>query len=381
MEQVFNEHAQIKVIGVGGGGNNIIKTMKESGLNSVEYIAVNTDAQALNASNADVKLRIGKKGTGAGANPEVGRKAAEESLDEISKLIEGCDMVFITAGMGGGTGTGAAPVIAGLCKQMGILTVAVVTKPFSWEGVPRMDQALKGIQELNDNTDAIIVIPNNKLKDYVKQKSQGTAQAKNAKPMGFKEALQESDNVTLLAVQGICDLIQITGIINLDFQDVTTTLESGGSCLMGIGSATGEGKAQKATLAAMQNPLLEHGIENAKSVIFNVTGGPDFAFEELDEVSELIYEQVDREKARIIMGAVQKEDMDNDEIRVTIVATGFDHDPAAKPSANENRNLFTKSPRQTEERSFGEVEQPKARPVDNLNEKIPSFLLGKRNQL
>jgi len=377
MNNVEHQGAKIKVIGIGGGGNNIVNHMVREGLYGVEYIAINTDEQVLALCQASSKIKIGKKGLGAGANPEVGRRAAEESLDEIKELVEGTEMVFIAAGMGGGTGTGAAPVVAALCREMGILTVGVVTKPFSWEGTPRMEQALKGIAELNDNTDAIIVIPNNKLKDYIKQKSAGQGKVKSP---GILEAFRESDNVTRFAVQGICDLIQIPGLINLDFEDVKTTLQSGGSCLMGIGTAKGEDRAKKATLAAMHNPLLEHGIDDAKAVIFNVTGGNDFSFDDLDEASDLIYDHVDKERAKIIVGAVIKEELEEGEIQVTVVATGFDHNPSLKGNeANKTKNVFGVLPQEEKEEPVQEKRQ--VREIDDITDDgIPSFLLGKRRR-
>lgn len=357
--------AKIKVIGVGGGGNNVINHMIREKVAGVDFIAINTDGQALDLSECEVRIKIGKKGLGAGANPEVGKRAAEESLDEIRPLVEGSEMVFIAAGMGGGTGTGAAPVIAGMCRELGILTVGVVTTPFSWEGVPRMDQAQKGKQEFEKNCDAIIVIPNNKLRDYLKQ---------IGKKLGIQDGFKESDNVTLHAVQGICDLIQIPGLINLDFEDVKTVLSNGGSCLMGIGYAEGDDRAKKATLAAMHNPLLEHGIDNAKAVIFNVTGGSEFSFDDLDEASEIIYESVDKQKAKIIVGAVVKDDMDPNAIQVTVVATGFEENKTAPAEKRQQFDIL----RQNETR-FESSRQVKE--VDDIEEDgIPSFLLGKRTR-
>lgn len=362
MEQ---QGAKIIVIGVGGAGNNLINHMIDEHVAGVDYVSVNTDQQALDLSLAEVKIKIGKKGLGAGANPEIGRRAAEESLEEIKKYVEGYEMAFITAGMGGGTGTGAAPVIAGMCRELGLLTVGVVTKPFSWEGKRRMDQAELGQAEFQKNTDAIITIPNNRLREYLK--TQG-------KKLVLKEAFKEVDNVLRFAVQGICDLIQIPGLINLDFEDVKTILQSGGSSLMGVGSAEGEDRAKKATLAAMHNPLLEHGIDNAHGVIFNVTGGSDFTFEDLDEASEIIHEHVSPE-ANIIVGAVIKDDVPEGTIQVTVVATGFEAiDLSLTESSQKNQfDILRQSETRQEHRPVKQVS-------DLTDDGIPSFLLGKRDR-
>ena len=360
--------AKIIVIGVGGAGNNVVNHMIRSEVRGVDFLAINTDEQALELSLAQNKVQIGKKGLGAGANPEVGKRAAEESIEEIKKLVEGYDMVFVAAGMGGGTGTGAAPVVAALCCDLGALTIGVVTKPFSWEGKKRMEQADKGIAEFEKNTDAIIKIPNNLLREYLKQLG---------KRVGLMEGFTETDNVLRHAVQGISDLIQIPGLINLDFADTEKILKSGGSSLMGIGIAEGEDRAKKATLAAMHNPLLEHGIDNAHGVIFNVTGGPDFSFEDLDEASEIIHEHVATD-AEIIVGAVIKEDMPEGQIQVTIVATGFEQEMIETKDTKSRNNfdiLYQTESRQ-ERRPTREV-----REVDEFSDDgIPSFLLGKRNR-
>lgn len=359
--------ANIMVIGVGGAGNNVVNHMIRCDVQGVDFLAINTDDQALELSSAKNKIQVGKKGLGAGANPEVGKRAAEESIEEIKKAVEGYDMVFIAAGMGGGTGTGAAPVVAGLCKELGSLTVGVVTKPFSWEGKKRMEQAEKGIAEFEKNTDAIIKIPNNLLRDYLKQQG---------KRVGLMESFAETDNVLRHAVQGISDLIQIPGLINLDFADTEKILKFGGSSLMGIGIAEGEDRARKATMAAMHNPLLEHGIDNAQGVIFNVTGGSEFAFEDLDEVSEIIHQQVSAD-AEIIVGAVIKEDMAPDQIQVTIVATGFEESMIESKETKTRNNFDILYPNESRQ------ERPTraAREVDDFSDDgIPSFLLGKRNR-
>lgn len=335
----MEENAKIKVIGVGGGGNNAINHMILSKLENVEFIAVNTDAQALNRSLVpeENRIKIGAKltnGLGAGALPEIGKKAAEESREAIQAALENTDMVFISAGMGGGSGTGAAPVIAQIAREMGILTVGVVTLPFDWEGKRRMQQALEGKKVLYENVDTLITIPNNRLREYLKQQN---------KKVGLGDAFQEVDNVLRFAVQGICDLIMIPGLINTDFADIKTIMQVKGSSLMGIGQAEGEGRAKKATLAAMHNPLLEHGIDNAKGVIFNVTGGSDFSYDDLDEASDIIHQHVS-EDANIIVGAVIKEGMEEGKIQVTVVATGFDENASANGNTmNKSLDVLKKS--------------------------------------
>lgn len=368
---VENEKARIKVIGVGGGGNNAINHMIRSGLANVEFLAINTDNQSINCSMADEanRIQIGGKltrGLGAGANPEVGKKAAEESREEIQRALADTDMVFISAGMGGGSGTGAAPVIAEIARDMGILTVGAVTMPFDWEGKKRMQQAIEGRKALYENVDTLITIPNNRLREYLKSQN---------KQVILTQAFQEVDNVLRFAVQGICDLIMIPGLINLDFADIKTIMQVKGSSLMGIGQAEGEGRAKKATLAAMHNPLLEHGIDNAKGVIFNVTGGPDFAYDDLDEASEIIYQHVSPE-ANIIVGAVVKEDMEEGKIQVTLVATGFDENTATKDQTlNKSFDIMkknTEAPATTQRAASSNA----TREIDSLSEElgIPTFL-------
>ena len=308
--------ANIKVVGVGGAGNNGVNRMIDIGIKSVEFIAVNTDKQALNTSKADKKLQIGEKltrGLGAGADPEVGKCSAEESKAEIAEALKGADMVFVTAGMGGGTGTGAAPIVAEISKEMGILTVAVVTKPFPFEGKRRMLQAEAGIEELKQNVDTLIVIPNEKLLQVVEKQT------------GLTEAFKLSDNVLRQGVQGISDLITIPGLVNLDFADVKTIMLNAGIAHIGIGVASGERRAQEAARQAIHSPLLETSIEGAGGVLINVTGGRNLGLLEINEAAELVQKSVDPE-ANIIFGAVIDENL-TDEIVITVIATGFNKTP------------------------------------------------------
>lgn len=377
-------NARIKVFGVGGGGGNALNHMVEMGVQNVEFVSVNTDAQVLALTKATGTIQIGEKitrGLGAGANPDIGRKAAEESRDEIEKHLKDTDMVFVAAGMGGGSGTGAAPVIAEIAREKGILTVGVVTMPFGWEGKKRMKQAYKGRQELYEKVDTLITIPNNKLRDYLKAQN---------KPFVLKQAFQEVDNVLRFAVEGICDLILQPGLINLDFADIKTVMQMRGSSLMGIGESEGDGRAVKATEMAMQSPLLEHGIQGAKGIILNVTGGPDLTFDDLDEASEIISEAA-HEDAEIIVGTVMKDESFEGKIQITIVATGFreDHvekeEPAANTAPREVREPVASAP---EKKNFGIVkedtapeESPEAwKEVKSIEEGlgIPDFLKGIR---
>lgn len=302
--------AQIKVIGAGGGGNNAVNRMVEAQLQGVEFIAVNTDKQALHTSKAEHKIQIGEKltrGLGAGANPEVGKKAAEESKDEIIKVLEGADMVFVTAGMGGGTGTGAAPVVAQIAKELGILTVAVVTKPFSFEAKKRMQNAERGIASLKEKVDTLVVIPNDRLLQVVERKTT------------FTEAFALSDEVLRQGVQGISDLISIPGLINLDFADVKTIMYDTGMAHMGIGRASGENRAEEAAKAAINSPLLESSVEGARGVLLNITAGPDLGIFEVNTAAELVQKNIDPD-ANLIFGAVIDEKM-GDEMSVTVIAT------------------------------------------------------------
>ena len=313
----------IKVIGVGGGGNNVVNRMVRSGTKGVDFVAVNTDKQALNVSSATSKIQIGEKlthGQGAGADPEVGRKAAEESRSQISKALENTDMVFITAGMGGGTGTGAAPIVAEIAKEMDILTVAVVTKPFGFEGPRRMRAAVAGINELKERVDSLVIIPNERLKFATDQK------------ITFVNAFEIADDVLRQAVQSISDLIKDTGFINLDFADVTAVMKNAGMAHMGVGRAAGKGKAEEAARMAISSPLLETSIEGARGVLINVTGSMDIGLEEVEQAATLVQQAVHPD-ALTIFGATFDETLD-DEIRVTVIATGFDEAPDEKKAAD-----------------------------------------------
>lgn len=320
--------ASIKVIGVGGGGSNAVDRMIKSNLRGIEFIAVNTDAQALYNSEAATKINVGKattKGLGAGSNPDVGRQAAEESSDEIREAIGDADMVFITCGMGGGTGTGAAPVIAEVAKEQGILTVAVVTKPFSFEGHRRKTQADEGLENLKTKVDTLITIPNDRILSIIDKKTPIT------------DAFMVVDDVLRQGVQGIADLITVHGMINVDFADVRTVMENAGSALMGIGYGTGENRAIEAAKAAIESPLLELSIDGAKGVLFNITGGNDLSMYEVDEAARIITEASDAE-ANIIFGAVIN-DSYTGEVKITVVATGFDAVPSDTTSFRRHTSL------------------------------------------
>ena len=309
IENVVN----IKVLGVGGGGSNVVNRMVRSGTKGVDFIAVNTDKQALNASSANYKIQIGEKltaGKGAGSNPEIGKKAAEESRNQLSKALENTDMVFITAGMGGGTGTGAAPVVAEIARELGVLTVGVVTKPFGFEGARRMRAAEAGIEELRDKVDSLVIIPNERLKYATDQK------------ITFANAFEIADDVLRQAVQSISDLIRDTGFINLDFADVTAIMKDAGLAHMGVGRAAGKNKAEEAARMAISSPLLETSIDGARGVLINVTGSMDIGLEEVEQAATLVQDAVHPD-ALTIFGAAFDENLD-DEIRVTVIATGFD---------------------------------------------------------
>ncbi|MCM3732254.1 cell division protein FtsZ [Fictibacillus nanhaiensis] len=309
----MDQLATIKVIGVGGGGSNAVNRMIEHGVQGVEFICVNTDAQALNLSKAPVKMQIGTKltrGLGAGANPDIGKKAAEESREQIEEALSGADMVFVTAGMGGGTGTGAAPVVAEIAKDLGALTVGVVTRPFTFEGRKRSTQAVGGISVFKEKVDTLIVIPNDRLLEIVDKNT----------PM--LEAFREADNVLRQGVQGISDLIAVPGLINLDFADVKTIMTERGSALMGIGVGTGENRAAEAAKKAISSPLLETSIDGAKGVLMNITGGANLSLYEVNEAADIVSSASDPE-VNMIFGSVINEEL-KDEILVTVIATGFD---------------------------------------------------------
>lgn len=370
--------AVIKVIGVGGGGNNAVNRMIEHGVQGVEFIAVNTDAQALKLSSAEIKLQIGAKSTrglGAGANPEVGKKAAEESKEQLEEALAGADMVFVTAGMGGGTGTGAAPVIAQIARDLGALTVGVVTRPFTFEGRKRQSQALAGTQAMKEAVDTLIVIPNDRLLEIVDKST----------PM--LEAFREADNVLRQGVQGISDLIAVPGLINLDFADVKTIMSNKGSALMGIGVASGETRAVEAAKKAISSPLLETSITGAKGVLMNITGGASLSLFEVQEAAAIVASASD-EDVNIIFGSVINDDL-KDEIVVTVIATDFNEaavvqDPRQmmRPGLNQ-----TARPQQVQQ-SPQPVQQPvQEETVTTSNNtmsedtyEIPAFLRNRKNR-
>lgn len=319
MEVYSDDLAKIKVIGVGGGGNNALKRMIENGLKGVEFIVINTDKQVIDASNADVRLQIGTKltrGLGAGGDPSVGAKAAEESKNDIADVLSGADMVFITAGMGGGTGTGAAPVVAEVAKDMGILTVGIVTKPFSFEGRKRQIQAEQGVEVLKEKVDTLVTIPNDRLLQIAEKRTT------------MVEAFAMADEVLMHGIQGISDLIAVPNLINLDFADVKSIMFNQGIAHMGIGTSSGENRAVEAAKSAIKSPLLETSIDGAKSVLINVTGA-ELGIFEINEAADLIRESVDKD-ANIIFGAGVDESL-KDDIKITVIATGFD---PGKPAVN-----------------------------------------------
>ena len=353
--------ATIKVIGVGGAGNNAVDRMVESGIKGVDFIAVNTDRQQLLRSKAGQKIQIGEKitrGLGAGANPDIGAQAAEESKAEIQESLRGADMVFVTAGMGGGTGTGAAPIVASCAKEMGILTIGVVTKPFTFEGKKRLSQAERGVESLKGKVDTLVVIPNDKLLQLIDRKT------------SIVEAFKMADDILRQGVQGISDLITITGLVNLDFADVKTIMLNTGMAHMGVGRASGENRAEDAAKQAIQSPLLETSIEGARGVIINITGGSNLGLHEINTAAELIQRSVDSE-ANIIWGSVIDETLDED-IVITVIATGFDKEPGVAQTSSVSSII---------DRAWGEKINSIPAPVDNTNSSndldIPSFLRNK----
>lgn len=346
--------ASIKVVGCGGGGNNAVNRMVDAGLRGVEFIAINTDRQALALSGAQTKIQIGEKmtkGLGAGAVPEVGRRAAEESREEIAQALAGADLVFVTAGMGGGTGTGAAPIVAEVARDLGALTISVVTKPFAFEGKQRMKNAEMGIADLKQRVDTLVVIPNDRLLQVV---SKGTT---------MLEAFRIADDVLRQGIQGISDLIAVPALINLDFADVKTVMESGGMAHMGIGTGKGENRMVEAAKNAISSPLLETNIDGARAVLINITGGEDISIVDINEAANLVMQAADPE-ANIIFGAGIDETM-GDEVRITVIATGFEKtpfppkEPARKPREIEKERLFGSS----SGTSFGSFAAVPARPA------------------
>ena len=349
----------IKVVGVGGAGNNVVNRMVSTGTKGVEFIAINTDKQALAVSNANQKIQIGEKlthGQGAGSDPEIGKRSAEENRNNIAKSFEDADMVFITAGMGGGTGTGAAPTVADIAKEAGVLTVGVVTKPFSFEGKRRMEQAKRGIEELLGKVDSLLIIPNDRLKYATDQK------------VTFANAFEIADDVLRQAVTSISDLIKNTGFINLDFADVTCIMKNAGYAHMGVGTAIGKGKAEEAARAAIASPLMETSITGAHGVLINITGSADMGLEDVEAAASLVQESAHPD-ANIIFGATFDDTMD-DQIRVTVIATGFEDsarpaEPAEKTAAaagdglTKQENLFTAASEMAAEAAAPIAEQPK----------------------
>lgn len=355
------ELCKIKVIGCGGGGNNAVNRMIEEGLKNVEFIGINTDKQALVLSKAGLKIQLGDKltrGLGAGANPEVGRKAAEESRDEITEALKGADMVFITCGMGGGTGTGAAPVVAEIAKSMGILTVGVVTKPFPFEGRKRMIHAEGGINALKQSVDTLVTIPNERLLSLVDKKTT------------LVESFKKADDVLRQGVQGISDLITIPGLINLDFADISTIMINKGLAHMGVGVGKGDNRAQDAAREAISSPLLETSIIGATGVLLNVTGGSDLSLLEISEAAQIVQEEADPD-ANIIFGAVIDESL-NDEIRITVIATGFDSE--ASKVGNNISEVVNKSNSAKSEAAATKVAESQTTKTNNDDFNIPTWL-------
>lgn len=374
----MDQLATIKVIGVGGGGNNAVNRMIDEGVEGVEFIAVNTDAQALNQSKAEVTMQIGTtltRGLGAGANPEIGKRAVEESKQQIKEVLAGADMVFVTAGMGGGTGTGAAPAIAEIARNLGALTIGVVTRPFKFEGKKRAANAESGINEMREAVDTLIIIPNDRLLEIVDKKT----------PM--IEAFREADNVLRQGVQGISDLIAVPGLINLDFADVKTVMSHKGTALMGIGIAKGTNRAVEAAQKALNSPLLETSINGAHGVIMNITGGNNLSLFEVQEAADIVA-SASHEELNMIFGSVINENLD-EEIIVTVIATGFTEQentyvqPVSQPSLEEISNPFQREQRiRRDPINHGEPVQEYDRhseqPEESLD--IPAFLRNRRRR-
>ncbi len=366
--------ASIKVVGVGGSGGNAVMRMIQAKLRGIEFVAINTDAQALSHNEAPIKIQIGKdstRGLGAGADPEIGRKAAEENKEEIYEALKGSDMVFVTCGMGGGTGTGAAPLVAQIAKELGALTVAVTTKPFTFEGLRRKKIAEIGIEELKDKVDTLITIPNDRLLQVIDKKTSLT------------DAFGIVDDVLRQGVQGISDLITLHGIINVDFADVRAIMSDAGSALMGIGRGSGDNRAVEAARAAIDSPLLELSIAGAKGILFNITGGPDLGMYEIDEAAKVITEAADPD-ANIIFGSIIDEAMSG-EVKITVIATGFDDDERTRSKkTNETERQSSQTIQQAQTGGFGsfgfnmsgaEPEDENKQAEDELD--IPAFIRRK----
>lgn len=380
IEQPSESIARIKVIGVGGGGSNAVNRMMDEGIQGVEFIVVNTDAQALTLTNAPTRVRLGEKltrGLGAGGDPEIGRKAAEESADELYNVLKGSDMVFVTAGMGGGTGTGAAPVVAQVAKESGALTIGVVTRPFTFEGMRRMQSAEQGITKLKEHADTLIAIPNDRLLQIADKRA------------SLQDAFRLADDVLHQGIQGISELITIPGLINLDFADVRAIMSEGGAALMAVGKGAGDERAKKAAEDAISSKLLDITIDGARGVLFNVTGGPSMTLFEVNQAAAIIRETAHPD-VNLIFGAVIDPNM-GDDIRVTVIATGFER------SSSIPRRAFEKQPRaetrRTESIGFGrpsesvnvhadvqsgEAKQSSLPPVSKDDLDIPTFLRNRR---
>ncbi|MDD2446962.1 MAG: cell division protein FtsZ [Tissierellia bacterium] len=352
------QFAKIKVIGVGGGGNNAVNRMIESGVRGIDFVALNTDRQALYASRAETKVQLGEKltkGLGAGANPEIGNKAAEENRNDIMEIMSGADMVFITAGMGGGTGTGAAPIVAEIAKELGILTVGVVTKPFTFEGRKRLIQAEKGVEELKNKVDTLVTIPNDRLLQIADKKTT------------MSQAFLMADEVLQSGIQGISDLISVPNLINLDFADVKTIMSCKGIAHMGVGLASGDNRATDAAKLAIKSPLLETSIEGAKSVLLNITGGSDLGIFEVNEAADLIRQAVDQD-ANIIFGAGIDDNL-GDTIKITVIATGFEK--ISENDKTKNKRQYSNSSQSKDDSSVNIDEED----YEDLD--IPIFLRRK----
>jgi cell division protein FtsZ len=386
--QSVENFAQIKVVGVGGGGSNAVNRMIEEGLTGVEFIAINTDAQALLLSEAPIRVRVGDKltrGLGAGGDPEVGRKAAEESSDELYQVLDGADMVFITAGLGGGTGTGGAPIISKIAKEVGALTIGVVTRPFTFEGAHRAKTAHGGIDQLKEQVDTLIVIPNDRLLQIVDKKA------------NLQEAFRVADDVLRQGIQGISELITVPGLINLDFADVRTIMSEGGAALMAVGRASGEDRARKAAEMAISSQLLDVTIDGARGILFNVTGGSDMTLFEVNEAAAIIKETAHPD-VNLIFGAVVDPNL-TEELRITVIATGFEQPTApararaeaprrqpvraevGNPAMSKGRGGDAQGNRHSSPREVSSVDQPEPFPVRSFDKEdldIPAFLRRRR---
>ena len=357
------KYTKIKVIGVGGGGMNAVHQMIREGIAGVEFLVVNTDQHILDLSPCDNKLAIGEnltRGLGAGANPEIGRQAAEESKNEISEQLQGCDMVFITAGMGGGTGTGAAPVIAQLSKEMDILTIGIVTKPFTWEGPVKKKKAEEGIRNMKESVDTLITIPNDKLKEVCDKK------------ITFQNALKVSDDVLRQGVSGISDIIVVPGMINVDFADVQNIMKNKGSALMGIGIESGEDRAVRAAERACESKLLEKSIDGATGMLVNITGSEDMSLQEINDAMEIIYNKTNIDNVEVIFGVVYDESL-GDQIKVTVVATGFDSPIVRKVQTGQAPSWRAQSQR-NEQRNDSKQTNFEPQPSFSSKFTIPDFL-------